>query len=148
MTAELVTLIGSTLVGGVLKIWGMSNQAKQEREMATLQAMNTKAKIIKDAREFKNESFQWTRNIIAIMSIGSIVVLPIAAALIGQLIGTDVSITHGWTEWKGGFWFFTEGKEVMKWHTVTGPTITPMHTQLVSAIAGLFLGGILTGRGR
>jgi hypothetical protein len=50
----------------------------------------------------------------------------------------------GYLEFKPGFLFF-EGKEVLKWEVLSarGLVLTPLDTNLVSAIVGLYFGGSL-----
>ena len=94
----------------------------------------------KEAREYDNVGFQWTRRIIALTAIFAIVVLP----KIIPLIDPQAQIIVGYTEFKPGFLFF-EGKDVMKWVPMAakGIIITPLDTNLVSAIVGLYFGGSL-----
>ena len=134
LSMELVTFLGSTVLGGVMKLWGMSIQSKKEQALATLSMIKVKAKGFNDARKDKDPYMAVTRRAMVLMSVAAIIVLPLVAPLF-----TDVSVTHGWMEFKPG-WLWVEGKEVMTWHTVKGIVITPMHTQLMAAIAGLYLG--------
>ena len=74
-------------------------------------------------------------------AIFSIVVLP---KLI-PIFAPEVQIIVGYLEFKPGFLFFTEGKEIMKWVPMAAPgiVITPLDTNLVAAIIGLYFGGSL-----
>ena len=73
-------------------------------------------------------------------AIFSIVVLP---KLI-PIFAPEVQIIVGYLEFKPGF-LFLEGKEVMKWVPMAtrGIVITPLDTNLVAAITGLYFGGSL-----
>jgi hypothetical protein len=146
---ELVTLIGSTLVGGFLKIWGMKAKHKAQKDQATLAALNAQAKVTKEAREYQNTGFQWTRRFIAITATVAIVAVPILFPAIHSLF-TDSAlyfpITFGYTEASGGFWPFTESKDIVKWTSVnSGILITPFHTHMMAAINGMYFGGSLVG---
>ena len=136
---ELLTMGASTLVGGAMKLWSMSIESKREQNLAQINAMQQQQAMIQDARQDK--TLQWTRRTIAILSVLSIVVLPKVAAIF------DVPVTYGWTEWSSGFWFFTEGENIVQWHQQMGGGIllTPLDTHLVSAIIGLYFGGSLVG---
>lgn len=146
---ELITLIGSTLIGGILKIWGMKAKYKAQKDQATLSALNAQAKITKDAREYGNKGFQWTRRFIAISAVLSIVVLPILAPAIISLLPVGIPyfpITFGYTELTGGFWPFTDAKDIINWKTIEGGIlITPFHTHMMAAINGMYFGGSLVG---
>ena len=48
-----------------------------------------------------------------------------------------------WTEFKGGFLFLIDQKEVLMDKAFAGVIITPLDTHLMSAIVGLYFGGSL-----
>ena len=60
------------------------------------------------------------------------------------LVTPDAHVIVGYTEFKPGF-LFLEGKDVMKWVPMAAPgvVITPLDTNLVAAIIGLYFGGSL-----
>ena len=72
--------------------------------------VSIKYATVKDAREYENVGFQWTRRIIALTAIFSIVVLPKVVAIFYP----EVAVTVGYTEFRPGFFFIPE-KEVMEW---------------------------------
>ena len=140
MPFEMITMLGSTVLGGVMSIWSQSIKAKQSEQKMLLARADVQQKGFKEAREYGNEGFQWTRRIIALTAIFAIVVLP----KIIPLISPDAHVVVGYTQFKPGFLFF-EGKEIMKWIPMDakGIVITPLDTNLVSAIVGLYFGGSL-----
>ena len=138
---EMITMLGSTVLGGVMSIWSQKIKAKEQEQKLLLSRADVQMKHIKDAREYDNAGFQWTRRIIALTAIFSIVVLP---KLI-PLFAPEVNVIVGYLEWKPGFLFLTDGKDVMKWVPMAakGIVITPLDTNLVAAITGLYFGGSL-----
>ena len=140
MPFEMITMLGSTVLGGVMSIWSQSIKAKQAEQKMLLQRAEVQTAAFKEAREYENVGFQWTRRIIALTAIFAIVVLP----KILPLISPDAHVIVGYTEWKPGFLFF-EGKDVMQWVPMAhkGIVITPLDTNLVAAIIGLYFGGSL-----
>jgi len=58
----------------------------------------------------------------------------------------DVGVTVGYTNWRPGFMFFREGREIWQWVTFQGLVITQLDTNLVSAIIGMYFGGSLVRR--
>ena len=140
MPFEMITMLGSTLLGGMMTIWSQSIKAKQAEQKMLLARADKQAEIFKEAREYENTGFQWTRRIIALTAVFAIVVLP----KILPLVSPDAHVIVGYTEWKPGFLFF-EGKDVMQWVPMAhkGIVITPLDTNLVSAIIGLYFGGSL-----
>ena len=136
---ELITMLGSTVLGGVMSIWGQANKTRAEREKMLLQRAAFKNKAVTSAREFglKDTHFAWTRRIIALSSVGAIIVLPKVAALWYP----DVVVVVGYTEIQGGFFNFLFGPdEAVVWKAARGFVITPLDTHLVSAIVGLYFG--------
>ena len=140
MPFEMITMLGSTMLGGLMTVWSQSIKAKQSEQKMLLARADKQAEIFKEAREYENVGFQWTRRIIALTAVFSIVVLP----KILPLIDPQAQVIVGYTEFKPGFLFF-EGKEIMKWVPMAhrGIVITPLDTNLVSAIVGLYFGGSL-----
>ena len=137
---EMITMLGSTVLGGVMSIWSQSIKAKQAEQNMLLQRAEVQTAAFKEAREYENTGFQWTRRIIALTAIFAIVVLP----KILPLIDPQAQVIVGYLEFKPGFLFF-EGKEVMQWIPMAarGIVITPLDTNLVAAITGLYFGGSL-----
>ena len=140
MPFEMITMLGSTVLGGVMSIWSQSIKAKQAEQKMLIQRAEVQTEAFKEAREYENVGFQWTRRIIALTAVCAIVVLP----KILPLVTPDAHVIVGYTEFKPGF-LFLEGKDVMKWVPMAhkGIVITPLDTNLVSAIIGLYFGGSL-----
>lgn len=136
----MITMLGSTVLGGLMSIWSQSIKAKQAEQKMLLQRAEVQTSAFKEAREYENVGFQWTRRIIALTAIFAIVVLP----KILPLIDPQAQVIVGYTEWNPGFLFF-EGKDVIKWVPMAhrGIVITPLDTNLVAAIVGLYFGGSL-----
>ena len=137
---EMITMLGSTVLGGVMSIWSQSIKAKQAEQKMLLQRAEVQTAAFKEAREYENVGFQWTRRIIALTAIFAIVVLP----KILPLIDPQAQVIVGYLEFKPGFLFF-EGIEVMQCIPMAarGIVITPLDTNLVAAITGLYFGGSL-----
>ena len=140
MPFEMITMLGSTLLGGLMTVWSQSIKAKQAEQKMLIQRAEVQTAAFKEAREYENVGFQWTRRIIALTAVFAIVVLP----KILPLVTPDAHVIVGYTEFKPGF-LFLEGKDVMKWVPMAhkGIVITPLDTNLVSAIIGLYFGGSL-----
>ena len=140
MPFEMITMLGSTVLGGVMSIWSQSIKAKQAEQKMLLARAEKQAKLFKEAREYENPGFQWTRRIIALTAVFAIVLFP----KLLPLLQPDASVIVGYLEFKPGFLFIPE-KEIMKWITLSSNSlvITPLDTNLVSAIIGLYFGGSL-----
>ena len=138
---ELITMLGSTLLSGVMSMISQNLKAKQAQQKMLLARGEFQVEAFKAAREYGNEGFQWTRRIIAILAVLSIVVLPKVAVIFFP----DLTVTVGYTEFKPGFLFIPE-KEAMRWVEFYGLVLTPLDTNLVAAIIGMYFGGSLVKR--
>ena len=140
---ELITMLFSTILGGVMSIWGQSMKNRQEQNKMMLQTAQFRAEQVNTAREAgKNDShFAWTRRLIALSAVFSIIVLPKLVAVWYP----DVSVYVGYTEMQGGFmnWLFGP-EEAIQWKMAKGFVITPLDTHIVSAIVGLYFGAGFT----
>ena len=138
---EIITMLASTVLGGVMSVWAESRKAKAENEklLITRGEFDIKAKKQSLDHGLKDKGFAWTRRIIALTSVFAIVLLPKLVAVYYP----DVSVTVGYTNWNPGFLFFREGREIFEWITFQGLVITQLDTNLVSAIIGMYFGGSL-----
>ena len=131
---ELITMLFSTVLGAVMSIWGQSIKAKDAnfRKEAVVEARNA-------GKEDKH--FAWTRRLIALSAVFSIIVLPKIVAVWYP----EVSVYVGYTEATGGFWNWIFGPdEAIQWKMAQGFVITPLDTHIVSAIVGLYFGAGFT----
>ena len=138
---EIITMLGSTVLGGIMSVWAESRKAKADQQKLLITRGEFNLKSAKQARDFglKDKGFAWTRRIIALTAVFAIVLLPKLVAIYYP----DVLVTVGFTNFQPGFFFFTEGKDVFEWATFQGLVITPLDTNLVSAIIGMYFGGSL-----
>ena len=139
---EIITMLGSTLLSGFLKVWSASRKAKEEQQKLLIARGKIQLQAIESARNYDNKGFQWTRRIIALVSVFAIVLLPKLVAVYYP----DVDVTVGYTNWRPGFMFFREGREIFEWVTFQGLVITQLDTNLVAAVIGMYFGGSLVKR--
>ena len=133
---ELITMLFSTVLGGVMSIWGQANKQRAEQQRALIGAVS-------QAREHgkKDKHFAWTRRIIALSAVFAIIVLPKLVAVWYP----EVTVIVGYTEMNGGFWNWLFGPaESTMWVSARGFVITPLDTHIVSAIVGLYFGAGFT----
>jgi len=138
LPVEMITMLGSSLLGGFMSIWGQSIKAKQAEQKMLLARGKFQMAEIDKARRYENTGFQWTRRIIALSAVFAIIVWP---KIVPVFFDTSVWIT--WTEFSRGFLFLIEKKEVVMDKEFFGVVITPLDTHLMSAIVGLYFGGSL-----
>jgi hypothetical protein len=140
---ELITMLFSTILGGVMSIWGQSIKAKQAQQEMLMQRAEFNRSAVADARDAgkTDTHFAWTRRLIALSAVFSIIVLPKLVAVWYP----EVTVFVGYTEMQGGFfnWLFGP-EEAIQWKMAKGFVITPLDTHIVSAIVGLYFGAGFT----
>lgn len=126
---EIVTMLGGAIVGGVLKIM----DKKGEREDKMLAAMTTHDQQLMSASV--PESVQWTRRLIALTIVVSVMVLPKLAYMMGFDVayGTQSSTSFLWGLFGTGPGTVFDG--------TNGLPITPADTHSLAAVVGLYFGG-------
>ena len=103
-----------------------------------MERANFQMKAIESARTYENKGFQWTRRIIALTAVFFVIAWP---KIVPVLLDIPVILT--WTEFKPGFLFLIEKKEILMDRAFAGVVITPLDTHLMSSIVGLYFGGSL-----
>ena len=138
LPVEMITMLGSSLLGGFMSLWSQSIKAKQDEQKMLLVRADNQMKHINAARSYENKGFQFTRRIIALTSVFFIIAWP---KIVPVFFDTSVWLT--WTEFTRGFLFLIEKKEIVMDKEFFGVVITPLDTHLMSAIIGLYFGGSL-----
>jgi hypothetical protein len=141
---ELITMVGSGLLSGVMTIWSQSQKAKQDAFQRAISGLAAKSKATDLARRYENKGFQITRRIIALSAVAAIIIWP----KIVSVFWPDIQVTVGYTQWNPGFLFLTEGQEIIKWQAFKGLVITPLDTHLLSAIVGMYFGASMVKNAR
>ena len=138
LPVEMITMLGSSVLGGVMSLWSQSIKAKQEQQKLLMTRAKFQMDEIDKARKFDNKGFQFTRRIIALTAVFFIIAFPKLVPVF-----TDTSVILTWTQIQPGFWFLIEQKEIVMDGLFNGVIITPLDTHLMSAIIGLYFGGSL-----
>ena len=76
LPVEMITMLGSSVLGGVMSIWGQSIKAKQAEQKMLLARGKFQMDAIEKARQYDNKGFTWTRRIIALTAVFFIIVWP------------------------------------------------------------------------
>lgn len=132
---ELVTMLGSGLMSGVMTLWSQSMKMRQHQHTMALKALAAQSEAVDKARRYENSGFQFTRRIIALMAVFAVIVWP----KLVPVLWPELIVTVGYTVWNPGFLFF-EGSNEVVWQTAKGLVLTPLDTHLMSAIIGLYFG--------
>ena len=139
---ELISMLGSTVLGGVMSIMAQKAQAQAEREKMLMARAEFAGKQTDAARAVSAPHTKHTRRWIALMCVFSIIVVPITAPIF-----VDIPVYMGYTETVSqGWWIFASDYDVTKWQPMTGIVIGPLQSHTIFSIIGLYFGGSLTRR--
>ena len=138
LPTELVSLLGSSIFGSLIRLIGFSVTARHRERLIKLYTSQKMAQSIDCARKHPSVGLQLTRRVIALMAVFSIIILPKLASLLYP----DIPIFIGYNQSTDGFLFFS-GHTKLIWAQMHGLIITPLDTHLLSAIIGLYFGSAL-----
>ena len=137
---ELISMLGSTVLGGVMSIMAQKGQAEAERQKMLMARAGFAAKQTDKARDVKDAHTKHTRRWIALMCVFSIIVVPIVAPIF-----TDVNVIYQIvTEADSGWWIFGSTYETSVWKEGNSIFITNLQSHTIFSIIGLYFGGSLT----
>ena len=140
---ELLSMLTSTILGGVLSIMAQKSKDKAEEQKMLMQRAKFQSEQFDKARNVTDQFTKNTRRYIALISVISILVIPKLA----PFIDPSMPIYVGYTETVSqGFWIFASDIDMTQWKPMTGLVITPLDTHVVSSIIGLYFGGSLVRR--
>ena len=140
---ELLSMLTSTILGGVLSIMAQKSKDKAEEQKMLMQRAKLQSEQFDKARNVTDQFTKNTRRYIALISVISILVIPKLA----PFIDPSMPIYVGYTETVSqGFWIFASDIDMTQWKPMTGLVITPLDTHVVSSIIGLYFGGSLVRR--
>ena len=137
---ELLSMLASTVLGGVMSIMAQKAQAQADREKAMMQQARFAARQTDKARAVSDPHTKHTRRWIALMCVFSIIVVPIMAPIF-----TDVNVIYQIvTEQDSGWWIFGSSYETSVWKEGNSIFITNLQSHTIFSIIGLYFGGSLT----
>jgi len=140
---ELLSMLTSTILGGVLSIMAQKSKDKADEQKMLMQRAKFQSEQFDKARNVTDQFTKNTRRYIALISVISILVIPKLA----PFIDPSMPIYVGYTETVSqGFWIFASDIDMTQWKPMTGLVITPLDTHVVSSIIGLYFGGSLVRR--
>lgn len=143
ITSSLVIGVVTTVVSWAAKLITMKMQASKELREAELRALNAKATVTKEAREYNNKGFQYTRRFIAILTALCVMGLPLLIVPLFHYMYSGMyvpDITFGYNTVDKGFWPFTSDTTTTTWRTFQGIVITPWHTDMFAWVMGMYFG--------
>lgn len=132
---ELLTMLGSSVVGGLMTLWSQKIKSRQADHAMTIAALSKEGELVHQARTYDKPEFQFTRRLIALAATFAVIVWP----KLVPVFWPEIAVTVGYTQWTPGFLFFS-GTEEVRWQIASGLVLTPLDTHLMSSIIGLYFG--------
>lgn len=124
-----------------MQLMSRSLEIRRQERLFSMQMLGKPPTPVRTVRAYESRAFQWTRRIIALTAIFSVIVFPKIVAVWMP----EIAVHIGYPQESQGFLFLFSGVTKIKWVTMHGLVITPLDTHLLSAIVGLYFGGSLAG---
>lgn len=106
---EAISMLGSTVLGGLMKLWGQSQQDKAE-QFNRLVALNAQQEeFVNNARAMQNPNAAWVRRFIVVAAMLGGLGIVFLAPLLGQPTNVPIEVTEGFSFL---FFDFTDTKTV------------------------------------
>ena len=131
------TLLGGSILGFVTTLIGQLVKHKAEQQKMMIAGLQARAKLVQSAREhgLKDRRFSWTRRVIALTCVTTIVVIPFLAPFF------DIPVLVSFVK-EGGFSlpFIWESKPTVEWQAIEGIPLAPMYLHTLAAIISFYFG--------
>jgi len=88
-------MVGSTVLGGVMKMWGQAQQDKAEQFKQMMARNGQIEEGVQNARAMQNPNAAWVRRFIVIMAMCGGLGIVFLAPLLGQPTNVPVEVTSG-----------------------------------------------------
>ena len=137
------TTVISTVITAAIRLWTQSQQDRRDRDLAMLSASKLIIEDRESARKYIPDGP--TKKIIALTIVGVYAAMKLIP-LIAFMFDVQIPVTFTWYEWRSGFLFFTEGKDVLKNMTVTGIQFTELDGEILGMVIGNIFGGSIAKR--
>ena len=92
---EAVTMMGSTVMGGVMKMWGQAQQDKAEQFKQMMARNGQIEEGVNNARAMQNPNAAWVRRFIVVTAMLGGLGIVFLAPLLGQSTNVPVEVTSG-----------------------------------------------------
>jgi uncharacterized membrane protein YfcA len=92
---EAVSMLGSTALGGIMKMWGQAQQDKAEQFKQMMARNGQIEEGIQNARNMQNPNAAWIRRFIVVMSLLGGLGIVFLAPMLGQPTNVPVEVNSG-----------------------------------------------------
>jgi uncharacterized membrane protein YfcA len=92
---EAISMIGSTVLGGVMKMWGQAQQDKAEQFKRMMARNGQIEEGVQNARNMQNPNAAWIRRFIVVMALLGGLGIVFLAPMLGQPTNVPIEVTSG-----------------------------------------------------
>ena len=92
---EAISMLGSTALGGVMKMWAQSQADKAEQHKMMMGYNKSIQAGVDSARNYQNPNAAWIRRFIVVTSLAAGIGVVFLAPLLGQSTNIPVEVTTG-----------------------------------------------------
>ena len=140
---EIITMLGSSLLTGVLSIWSQKSKDNADQQRYLMQRAEIERASVDDARKDNNQYQSTTRRWMALLSVIFIICLPKIAVFLDPSVQVHLMYLE---QVKEGWWIFGSVEEVTTFQGISGVVITTADTHFLAAISGFYFGSAATRR--
>ena len=137
---EVITMIGSTVGGAVLRMWSQTSEDKARQQEMILKAIKVEQHGYMQARRYDNPQANWIRRflVISFMSMAGFILL---APLFGMNTVVPVEVTEGFK-----FLFLDFTNTVTKYVTLEGVVTPEWLGHSILSVVGMYFGSSIVAR--
>ena len=95
LPVEAISMIGSTVLGGVMKMWGQAQQDKAEQFKHMMARNGQIEEGVQNARNMQNPNAAWIRRFIVVMALLGGLGIVFLAPMLGQPTNVPIEVTSG-----------------------------------------------------
>jgi hypothetical protein len=140
---EIITMLGSSLLTGVLSIWSQKSKDNADQQRYLMQRAEIERASVDDARKHGGHFQSVTRRWMALSSVIFIICLPKIAVFLDPSVQVHLMYLE---QVKEGWWIFGSTQEVTAFKGLSGIVITTADTHFLAAISGFYFGSAATRR--
>jgi uncharacterized membrane protein YfcA len=138
---EIVTMLGSTLGGAVLKMWSQVSADKAEFNKRLIGQFKESEGSKENARKWINPNANWIRRFLVISFMAMAVWILVAPTLFNITTQVPIEVTSGFK-----FLFLDFTKTVTKYIQLEGIVTPEWLSHAIMAVVGLYFGSSITSR--
>jgi len=138
---EVITMLGSTLGGAVLKMWSQVSADKAELNKRLIGQFKESEGSKENARKWINPNASWIRRFLVISFMAMAVWILVAPTLFNITTQVPIEVTSGFK-----FLFLDFTKTVTKYIQLEGIVTPEWLSHAIMAVVGLYFGSSITSR--